>query len=342
VTLKTWTSNPVTLKTWTSNPVTLKPLTSNLMTLKPLTSNPMTLKPLTSIPVTLKPLTSNPVTLKPSIKKTLFFPTKRKSVIAKRVDTHSSPYIYVFPLRTKNSDSASLDLLKSTNSFRKEIINDPLDQAQDKSADEIKPNIVLGNSIRRIPYLPLPTYPPEVYVNSEDLEFGFDPINSIPQPTSGPIIITTESSLLRNYSPSDTKSTSPPVTEYTSNTISQTNLVITPQNVTSYSYAKIIPNKSKNLVSFDRNVPNKTITTWSSPIIKSTLELAKKVNKENSITIYTPDTKEFYIRPETVESNFIPLTRNSKKIKFQTGDWRGLLEKDLPPELKRIQKAENA
>merc|ERR1719431_911148 len=57
---------------------------------------------------------------------------------------------------------------------------------------------------------------------------------------------------------------------------------------------------------------NKKNSSLSDPIIKSTLELAKR--------------KEIYIRPETVETNFIPVTDD----KVDSGKWKGVLERELP------------
>ena len=67
----------------------------------------------------------------------------------------------------------------------------------DKSDEEIEHNTIAENSIRHIPFLPLPTYPPEVYINSEVIEFDFSPIG-IPLTTSRPVTGTASDSLQKN------------------------------------------------------------------------------------------------------------------------------------------------
>ena len=43
-----------------------------------------------------------------------------------------------------------------------------------------------GNAINHVPYHPLPTYPAEVFVNSNVVEFGLVTINGLSQTTSRP------------------------------------------------------------------------------------------------------------------------------------------------------------
>ena len=78
------------------------------------------------------------------------------------------------------------------------------------------------------------------------------------------------------------------------------------------------------------------------PRIKSTLEIASTVDKEKSKSkllhkTVSSNNHDIYIRPETIQTDFLPLARTSKKIELESGDWRGLLESDLPAQLQRKQ-----
>jgi hypothetical protein len=58
---------------------------------------------------------------------------------------------------------------------------------------------VTGNAISHVPYRPLPTYPPEVFVNSDAVEFGFVPINELSKTTESPLPHTTSIASIQNY-----------------------------------------------------------------------------------------------------------------------------------------------
>ena len=63
-------------------------------------------------------------------------------------------------------------------------------------------------------------------------------------------------------------------------------------------------------------------------------EIQVKIVTQNSFKYYNHD---IYIRPETIQTDFLPLARTSKEIDLESGDWRGLLESDLPAQLQRKQ-----
>ena len=121
-----------------------------------------------------------------------------KPVTSKHFNTHSSPIIRVFPASTVLKEDISKDARENKKSFNEDITADSHDDFQDKSAEEIKENLVTGNAIRHVPYRPLPTYPPEVVVNSDAVEFGFVPINELSQKTARPFSPSISSASIQN------------------------------------------------------------------------------------------------------------------------------------------------
>jgi hypothetical protein len=105
------------------------------------------------------------------------------------------PLLSVFPASTVSKEDIAKDARKNTQSFNTNITDD----YQDKSEAEIKDNLVTGNAISFVPYRPLPTYPPEVFVNSDAVEFGFVPINELSQTNPRPISQFTSSAPIQNF-----------------------------------------------------------------------------------------------------------------------------------------------
>ena len=98
-----------------------------------------------------------------------------------------------------HKEDISEDARKNRQSFNKDITDDSHNNFQDKSKEEIKKNLVTGNAINHVPYRPLPSYPPEVFVNSDAVEFGFVPIKELSQTTSRPL----PNTQIQNYSADD-------------------------------------------------------------------------------------------------------------------------------------------
>ena len=263
-----------------------------------------------------------------------------KPVTSKHFNTHSSPIIRVFPASTVLKEDISKDARKNEKSFNEDITADSHDDFQDKSAEEIKENLVTGNAIRHVPYRPLPTYPPEVFVNSDAVEFGFVPINELSKTTpttfiasiqNSPVLVTKSTlQLVLN----DTQAKNQIQNYSVENNSNETALTPTDD-------AKNVQLEYENFrLGSAKEFESSSIA--ANPKTKSTLELATKVDKQksksnslyNSVSSNNPN---IYIRPETIQTNFLPLARISKKIDLKSGDWRGLLECDLPVQLQRKQ-----
>ena len=122
--------------------------------------------------------------------------------------TTNPHFITVFKtnsIQRNDREASSEDLKQQKSSHTTHIssldqnsINNSEHNSLDESDEEIEHNTIAENSIRHIPFLPLPTYPPEVYVNSEVIEFDFRPIGNFPLTTSRPVTGTASASLQKN------------------------------------------------------------------------------------------------------------------------------------------------
>jgi hypothetical protein len=269
-----------------------------------------------------------------------------KSVAAKPLHIHSSPFISVFPASTVREEDISKDAKKNEKSFKEDITDNSHNDFQDKSEEEIKENLGIGNAISsHVPYRPLPTYPPEVFVNSEAVEFDFVPINEISQTTARPISPSISSASIKNSPVLVIKST----WQLTSNDSQAKNQIQNYSVDNNSSETALKPTvDAENLRLEYENFRLGSAKEFESssiaanPRIKSTLELATKVNKveSKSKTLHNTDLSnipDIFIRPETIQTDFLPLARTSKKLELESGDWRGLLESDLPVQLQRKQ-----
>ena len=231
-------------------------------------------------------------------------------------------------------EDISKDARKNEKSFNEDITADSHDDFQDKSAEEIKENLVTGNAIRHVPYRPLPTYPPEVVVNSDAVEFGFVPINELSQKTARPFSPSISSVSIQNPPVLVIKSTLQLALNDThAKTQIQNYAVDNKSNETALQPG--VDAQHKELEYHDIRIGFESGSIAVNPRIKS---IAIQVDKEkavhNTVLSNTPD---IYIRPETIQADFLPLARTSQKIDLKSGDWRGLLQSDLPPQLQRKQ-----
>jgi hypothetical protein len=260
-----------------------------------------------------------------------------KPVISKPFNTQTFPFLSVFPASTVHKEDISLDARKSTQSFNKDITDDSYNDFQDKSGEEIKENLVTGNAISHVPYRPLPTYPPEIFVNSDAVEFGFVPMNELPQTNSRPISPTTYIASIQNSDVLVIKSTLQLVWNDTQ-AKTQIQKYSADNKLTKTLTKPGVEAQNKELEYHDIRIGFESSSIATNPKIKSTLELATKLDKQISKSLHNTvlsNIPDIYIRPETIQTDFLRLARTSNKIYLKSGDWRGLLESDLPVQLQR-------
>jgi len=203
-----------------------------------------------------------------------------------------------------------------------------------------KRNINLSGSINQIPFVPLPTYPPEVYINSEDVEFDFQaitlptskPITSRPV-TSRPVTSRPVTSRPVTSRPVTSLPTSRQVTSTTTESFRKTSLVIK----STLELAKETSQRGQTYIeNIEKNIPKHSFSPSTDIKAFSKEETESKMSKlvassAPNVTVFSDHT-DFHIRSETIEKGFIPVTRISKTF---SGDWKGLLQSDLPQALWR-------
>ena len=157
------------------------------------------------------------------------------------------------------------------------------------------------------PQKPLPTYPPEIYINSDTVEFGFKPLTTLPS-----IRKVTRTEI--NLKPAVIKSTLEHAFE---------------ENEQDEDYSERRDKKAKLNVEWDNLPSGQSTSNLTGVLATSALSTGSDLSSAKSLNAKTKVLEE--IEPK----------RDFKKVLLQAngeheiGVWKGLLESDLPPQLRR-------